>query len=212
MNKLLLASLLLFATYNAKAQIPVNLARIDTLANDVNNSEFHFETLKEKFKTNPQELSHHQLQVLYYQPLNNMGSFQYDISSAQAYTNFKSLKFKKLITYAEEKLEKMPANLTLLFLLSLAYGETKDGISKANGYNKKFKLVLESIMANRSLTDIDHLIELNCITDQSIILNVLGIDSSKMKYSSQIVEGHWLNTYEKNGEKIQFRILLKQKK
>ena len=50
MNKLLLASLLLFANYNAKAQMPVNLARIDTLANDVNNSEFHFETLKEKFK------------------------------------------------------------------------------------------------------------------------------------------------------------------
>lgn len=212
MNKLLLATLLLFANYNAKAQMPVNLARIDTLANNVNNSEFHFENLKEKFIKKPQDLSQHQLQVLYYQPINEIGSLAYEIHSAEVYSDFKTLNFKKFIPKAEGKLEQMPANLTLLFLLSLAYGETKDGISKANGYNKKFKLVLESIMANKSLTDIDHLIELNCITDQSIILNVLGIDSSKMKYSSQIVEGHWLNTYEKNGEKIQFRILLKQKK
>ncbi|WP_322969879.1 hypothetical protein [Faecalibacter sp. LW9] len=99
---------------------------------------------------------------MYYQPINEIGSLAYEIHSAEVYSDFKTLNFRKFIPKAEGKLEQMPANLTLLFLLSLAYGESKDGISKANGYNKKFKLVLESIMANRSLTDIDHLIELNC--------------------------------------------------
>lgn len=211
MNTLLFSAFLLLATNYVNAQMPVDLARIDTLAKDSTNPEFHFESLKEKFKTKPQELSIHQIQLLYYQPLNTIGSLQYDVTSAQAYADFKSLKFKKFIADAEEKLEQMPANLTLLFLLSLAYGETKEGMSKANGYNKKFKLVLEGIMANKSLTDEDNLIELNCITDQSILLNVFGIDPSKMKYSSKVNKGSWLNTYEKNGEKIQFRILLNQK-
>ena len=210
MKKLLLSAFLLLATNFVNAQIPVDLARIETLAKDSTNSEFHFDTLKEKFKTKPQELSILQLQLLYYHPLNTIGSLNYDMSSAGAYADFKSLKFKKFIAEAEEKLEKMPANLTLLFLLSLAYGETKEGKSKANGYNKKFKLVLESLMVNKSLTDEDHLIELNCITDQLIILNVLGIDTSKLKYSTKANKGSWLNTYEKDDEKIQFKVLVKQ--
>lgn len=211
MNKLLLSAFLLLATNSVMAQMPIDLTRIETLAKDSTNTEFYFETLKEKFKTKPQDLSQHQLQVLYYQPINDLGSLAYEIRSAEAYADFKSLKFKKFITEAEEKLEQMPANLTLLFLLSLAHGETKDGISKANGYTKKFKIILESLMTNKSLTNEEHLVELNCVTDQNILLNVLGIDASMMKYSSKIVEGNWLNTYEKNGEKIHFKVINKMK-
>lgn len=207
MNKLLLTAFLLLFTNEMKAQMPVDLARIETLAKDSTNTEFYFENLKEKFEKNPQDLSKHQLQVLYYQPINTLGSFKYDISTTGIYAKFKELKFKKFIQEAEAKLEEMPANLTILFLLSLAYGETKDGTNQANNYSKKFKLVFEAIKENKSLTDLDHLIELNCVVDEYIILQILGLDSNSLNRTSKISKDYIIDTFEKNGEKIHFKIL-----
>ena len=204
---LLTIFLMIYGTEYSKAQLSIDLNRIETLAIDSTNTEFYFENLKEKFEKKPQELSQHQLQVLYYQPINTLGSFKYDISTTGIYAKFKELKFKKFIQEAEAKLEEMPANLTILFLLSLAYGETKEGTSKANGYSKKFKVVLESLMNNKSLTDEDHLIELNCVVDEYIILQILGLDSNSLNRTSKMSKDYIIDTYEKNGEKIHFKIL-----
>lgn len=176
MMKTLQVILLLISTY-ASAQFNVDLKRIETLTQDSTNTEFYYETLKEKFKNNPQDLSYYQLQVLYYQPLNTLGSLKYDISTTALYAKFKELKFKKIIQQAEAKIEEMPTNLTLLFLLSLAYGETKEGTNKANNYSKKFNIIFKAIKEYRSLTDLDHLVELNCVVDEYIILQNLGLDS-----------------------------------
>lgn len=205
--RILLFSVSLFFSLNANAQFNIDLERIETLAKDSTNTEFYFENLKEKFEKKPQDLSQHQLQVLYYQPINTLGSFKYDISTTGIYAKFKELNFKKFIQEAEAKLEEMPANLTILFLLSLAYGETKDGTKKANNYSKKFKLVFEAIKENKSLTDLDHLVELNCVVDEYIILQILGLDSNSLNRTSKMSKDYIIDTFEKNGEKIHFKIL-----
>lgn len=209
MNKHTLSLLLFLLTssFYVHAQTTVDLARIDSLTKDATNADFYFESIKEKFKTNPQELTTHQIQALYYQPINTLGSFKYDISTTGIYAKFKELKFKKFIQEAEAKLEEMPANLTILFLLSLAYGETKEGTNKANNYSKKFKLVFEAIKENKSLTDLDHLVELNCVVDEYIILQILGLDSNSLNRTSKMSKNYIIDTYEKNGEKIHFKIL-----
>ncbi|MBF0595908.1 DUF4919 domain-containing protein [Faecalibacter rhinopitheci] len=205
--RILLFSVSLFFSLYANAQFNIDLERIDSLTKDSTNTEFYFENLKEKFEKKPQDLSQHQLQVLYYQPINTLGSFKYDISTTGIYAKFKELNFKKFIQEAEAKLEEMPANLTILFLLSLAYGETKDGTKKANNYSKKFKLVFEAIKENKSLTDLDNLVELNCVVDEYIILQILGLDSNSLNRTSKMSKDYIIDTFEKNGEKIHFKIL-----
>ncbi len=208
MKTLLLTIFFTFSSISS-AQMNVNLDRIETLAKDSTNSDFYYPILIEKFKSEPEKLSPHQIQALYYQSLNNIGSFNYSIKTAAVYANFKEVKFKKFISDTEAKLDQMPTNITLLFLLSLAYGETKDGYSKANNYAKKNKIVTEALTLNKSLTNKDYLIELNCVTDEYILMQTMGIDSSKMKRTSKIENGHYIDTFELNKEKIYFRILNK---
>lgn len=207
--KIFLFTFILCLPFICNAQMNVNLERIETLAKDSTNSDFYYPILKEKFKSEPEKLSSHQIQTLYYQSLNELGSFNYSIKTSAAYADFKEVKFKKFIIDAEAKLEQMPTNISLLFLLSLAYGEIKDGTSKANNYAKKFKIVSEAITQNKSLTNKDYLIELNCITDEYILMQTMGIDPSKMKRTSVIENGHYIDTFELNQEKIYFKILNK---
>lgn len=210
MKKHILIPLLLFiAPFYINAQYNVNLERINTLAKDSTYTDFYFEKLKNTFKTNPQDLSLYQLQILYYQPLNEKGSLRYNLETYEAYLNFKKLKFNSFITKAEESLEEMPTNLTLLFLLSLAYGDSKTEFAKSAMYSKKFKLVLDHLMINRSLLNEEYPLELNCETDIQIVLNILGLDTSQMKHTYKLIEGgHTLNTYEINGEKVHFKTLM----
>jgi len=208
MKTLLLSLFIRFSTI-ASAQLNVNLERIEILSKDSTNVDFYYPVLKEKFIVEPETLSTHQILTLYYQSLNELGSFEYGTKTTAAYANFKEVKFKKFIQDAESKLQQMPTNLSLLFLLSLAYGETKDGMNKSNNYAKKFKLVLNALTENKSLKNKDHLIELNCVTDEYILMQSMGIDLGKMNRTSKIENIHYIDTYEFDGDEIHIRILNK---
>lgn len=124
MKKLLLM-LTLFTITNTSAQFNVNLDRVNLLATDRNNKDFYFENIAQKFASNPNSLDYYQVSVLYYQPINEIGSLEYNYITTNAYKTFKKLDFKKFIKDYEVYIKDMPANLTLLFLLSFAIDNGK---------------------------------------------------------------------------------------
>lgn len=207
--RILLFSVSLFFSLNANAQFNIDLERIDSLTKNHQNLDFNFANLKTTFEESPDKLTPHQVQILYYQSLNNKGSLWYELNTATSFTKFKELNFKKFVEYAEKSLQETPANFTILFLLSLSYSTSKQDKNIANKYAKKYKIVIDALMMNRNLKDPENTIELNCSTDEMMLLSLFGIDKSVYIKSTTATIKYLLNMYQNGNEKFYIKTLYK---
>ena len=203
MKKLLL-TLTLFTLSNLSAQFNVNLERINLLATDQNNKDFFFKYISQQFDTNPNILDYYQLAVLYYQPINKLGSMKYNKITDSAFNTFKQLDFKIFIETYESYLKEMPANLTLLFLLSLVSNDEKSEL-----YTKQLKQIINTLSYNKSFRNKEYLIELNSETDGLVLMKILGIDYLSFNKIESFDGVNRIYTYTKENDEISFKILNK---
>lgn len=201
--------LTLFTITNTSAQFNVNLDRVNLLATDRNNKDFYFENIAQKFASNPNSLDYYQVSVLYYQPINEIGSLEYNYITTNAYKTFKKLDFKKFIKDYEVYIKDMPANLTLLFLLSFAIDDGKKNDDRSSLYSKQLKQVIECLIHNKSLRNKEYLVELNSEIDELILMQVLGIDENTYKKTATIDGTSTIHTYTNGKDEIAFKVLNK---
>lgn len=208
MKKLLL-TLTLLTISNLSAQFNVNLERVNALATDQHNKDFYFENIAKQFASNPSSLDYYQISVLYYQPINKIGSLKYNSITTNAYDTFKKLDFNKFIHDYEGYMQEMPANLTLLFLLSFAADEGTKMNNDSDLYSKQLKQVIECLIHNKSLRNKEYLVELNSEIDELILMQVLGIDENAFEKTSTSDGINTIHTYKKGKDEIAFKVLNK---
>ena len=129
---------------------------------------------------------------------------KYNKITDSAFNTFKQLDFKIFIETYESYLKEMPANLTLLFLLSLVSNDEKSEL-----YTKQLKQIINTLSYNKSFRNKEYLIELNSEADGLVLMKILGIDYLSFNKIESFDGVNRIYTYTKENDEISFKILNK---